>query len=72
MKRSFYEKIGEKLLELRKEKGFTQEYVAKLLNITQAAYNRYEKGLRQISAEDIFKLAKIYNTQLDYIFGLMD
>ncbi len=69
MNKGFYEKVGEKLLELRNEKELSQAQVANFLNITQAAYNRYEKGKRLISAEDICRLADFYGVSIDYIFG---
>ena len=33
-----------KLIKLRKEKGFTQEQMARLLKVTRATYANYETG----------------------------
>ncbi len=37
-------KIGENIKRLRREKGMTQEQLAELLNITNAAVSKWEKG----------------------------
>ena len=57
-----------KLNKARKEKGFTQEDVARLLKTTRAAYSNYETGYRKPDVETIIKLKKILNVSDDKIF----
>ena len=49
----------EKLQSLRKQKGLTQEELAKLSNISQAAVTHYEKGVRKPSTNTMIQLAKV-------------
>jgi len=59
-------------MELRKENNYTQNFVATYLNIKQNTYSQYENGLREIPLESLAKLARLYNTSVDYIIGLTD
>lgn len=61
-----------RLKELRNENNYTQEYVAKKLNIKQNTYSQYESGLREIPLECLIKLAFLYDTSVDYILNLTD
>ena len=56
--------------ELRLEHNLYQKDLAELLNCTQAQYSRIESGINQASYEQLIKLAKYYNTSIDYILGL--
>ena len=62
----------ERLKGLREDKDLKQEDIAKLLNVTQSAYSYYELGKRQIPHDALIKLARFYNTSVDYILGLTD
>ena len=57
-----------KLIKLRKEKGFTQEQMARLLQITRAAYANYETGYRSPNLNSIIEMKKILGTDDDKIF----
>lgn len=48
--------IGSKIKSARNAKGYSQEYMAALLNVTQASYSRIESNQ---SRPDIFKLKAI-------------
>lgn len=61
-----------RLLDLRDEYNHNQEYMAKLLNITQETYSRYETGVLDISSQSLIILARHYNTSVDYLLGLTD
>ena len=56
-----------KLKELRKTKRLTQTDMAKMLNIKQQTYNRYELETSEPNLETLKKLSKIFNVSLDYI-----
>ena len=57
-----------KLIKRRKEKGFTQEQMAKLLDITRATYANYETGYRNPNIETVIKIKKILNIDDDRVF----
>lgn len=58
--------------EIREDKDFLQKDIAKLLNITQVQYSRYETGVRVIPIYHLIKLAQFYDTSIDYLLGLTD
>ena len=58
-----------RLKELRKNKGVSQEQVAKDLNISMRAYQNYEYGQREPNIEMILKLAEYYDVTTDYLLG---
>lgn len=61
--------IADKLKELRKAKGYTQQDVADAVGITRATIGGYEIGRRQPRLPDLQKIADFYGVGLDY-FGI--
>lgn len=61
------ENIGTRIKKLRKEQKFSQDFVAKDLSITQAAYSRIENSNNRIVVEHIVKLSDLYKVTTDYI-----
>ncbi len=61
-----------RLKEIREDKDLKQIEIAKVLNVTQAQYNRYENGINSIPLEKIYKLAEFYNTSIDYLLYRTD
>lgn len=59
-----------RLNELRKESNYTQEEVAKKLEIKRTTYSTYENKTRQLPIEILIKLTEIYDTSTDYILYL--
>ena len=57
------------LIELRKNKGLTQQQLADMLNITQQAYGHYESGKRLPDIKTLIKIADFYNISLDILTG---
>lgn len=57
------------LKEFRIKNKYTQEFVAKYLNITQQAYANYERGKRLPDIEKLIMLADLYNVSLDILTG---
>lgn len=60
----------EKLKELREEKEFTQEQVAKILNISRQYYGNYENGKNEMPIRHIRTLCIFYGVSADYILDL--
>lgn len=61
-----------KMVELRKEHNYTQEYVAKMLQVDRSNYSKYELGKLEISIDMLIALAKLYGVSTDYILGLAE
>lgn len=64
--------FGERLRQLRKEKGLTQADLAKLLGVSQQAIGNYESGVRQPDSGTMVKLADFFDTSVDYLLGRTD
>lgn len=63
------ESFGKRLSELRKKKGWTQEQLAKKLNVSPQAVSKWEKD---VSLPDVGLLATIattFETSIDYLLG---
>ena len=61
-----------RIRDLREDNDFTQKYVSEYLMCDQSLYSKYERGERQLPLELAIRLAKLYETSLDYIVGLTD
>ncbi|MCD6412731.1 MAG: DUF4065 domain-containing protein [Elusimicrobia bacterium] len=61
----FYKKLGERIKKMREEIGFSQEEFSERLGVNRVAVSQIEKGQRKISAEEIFKIARIFNISPD-------
>lgn len=61
---------GERIKRLRKEKGITQEEMAKALKTTKQTISKYEKGIvTNIPSDRIEALSKLLETTPEYILG---
>lgn len=61
-----------RLRDLREDRDFTQENIAKILYCKQNTYSQYEAGTRQPPIDALIKLALFYDTSVDYILELTD
>lgn len=60
----------QRMKDLREDADKNQTDIAKLLNVTQTAYSKWEKGQRDITIENLIILAKYYNVDMNYITGV--
>ena len=58
-------KYLEKIKELRKEKGFSQEQVAKSIGVSRPTYTAIESGKQELSLEEAKKLATLLGLSID-------
>ena len=67
-------KFGERLRELRIDKGFSQAELSKELEekVTQSAIALWELNKRVPNADAIILFAKYFNVTSDYLLGLSD
>jgi transcriptional regulator with XRE-family HTH domain len=61
--------VGETIRLIRESKGYSQDYVASKLYITQQAYSRLEKNPENITLKRLRELAKILDTSLLSLIG---
>ena len=57
--------LGNKILKLRKEKGYSQEDLAEKLNVTRQTISNWELGSTQPNPEQLKGLSKILNVSID-------
>ena len=55
--------------DLREDKEVNQTEIAKMLGMSQTGYSKYETGENDIPTEVLIKLARYYDTSIDYILG---
>ncbi len=61
-----------RLEDLRTDHDLTQQQVADVLNRKREVYRRYEKGVREIPAWAVIKLAEYYGVSSDYLLGISE
>ncbi len=62
--------IAQRLQELRKKAGYSQEQAAEMLGISRQAVSKWETGQGKPEIDNIIKMKEIYNVSSDYIlFG---
>lgn len=57
--------IGEKIRKIRSIKGYSQEYMAEVMKISQAAYSDIENNKTKINLDRIQELAKIFRIDVN-------
>ena len=63
-------KIGQRIRELRRARGMTQQELGDLLGVKNAAVHKYEKGLVvNLKRETVAKMAQIFGVTPGYIMG---
>lgn len=61
-------RIGEQIKSIRKEKGFTQEYLAEKVNIHPTYVGKIESGKSNTSVLMLFKISRALGVKLSDIF----
>ena len=62
-------KLAEKILTLRKQKGFSQEELAEKLNVSRQAVSRWEMGTALPDAANILQISKLFEVSTDYLLN---
>lgn len=60
---------GAILKKLRESKNGRQSEIAKIVGVTQQAYQRYENGTSEPNADGLIVLANHFNVTVDYLLG---
>ena len=62
-------KLSDKLVQLRKTKGWSQEDLAGRLNVSRQAISRWEGATAQPDAVNILQLSKLFGVTTDYLLN---
>lgn len=65
-------KFGQRLKELREEKGLTQKQISEKLGIHSVTYLHYEKAQREPPLLLLAQIARFFDVSVDYLLGLVD
>ena len=58
-----------RIRDLREDRDLNQTQVASMLGMSQTGYSKYETGENDIPTAILIKLARFYNTSIDYLLG---
>ena len=62
--------LGENIARLRKERGMTQEDLARELNVSYQAVSKWENSVSAPDISNIKQLAQFFGVSIDMLFGL--
>ena len=61
--------FAEKLVQLRKREGYTQEEVADRLEVSRQAISRWEMGTAVPDSSNLLQISKLFNVSTDYLMN---
>ena len=61
-----------RIRDLREDKDLNQTQLAKMLGMSQTGYSKYETGSNDVPTTILIKLARFYDTSVDYLLGETD
>ncbi len=64
--------LGERLKELREDRGYTQKQLSDKLGLNSVTYLHYEKEQREPPLSLLAEIAAFYGVSVDYLLGLND
>ena len=64
--------MHERIRNLREDKDLTQKDMATILNVAQTTYSDYELGKINIPLDTLKRIARFFNTSIDYLLELTD
>ena len=62
--------MSHRLKVIRRMRGYTQNEVARVIDVTQRTYSKYETGELSIKISQLDLLSKFYKVSVDYLLGL--
>ena len=62
----------QRIRDLREDHDMNQTQVAQMLGMSQTGYSKYETGENDVPTSILIRLARFYNTSIDYILGETD
>lgn len=64
------DKILAKIRSKRQQLNYSQDYVASVLQMNQANYNKIENGKVELSVQVLFKIARLLDLNLDELINV--
>lgn len=64
--------IGERLLDLRKDAGLTQNDLSAIINVNKHSISSYERDKSEPPDEIKIRIAKYFSVSVDYLLGVTD
>ena len=64
--------VYKRIRDLREDHDLNQTKVAQKLGMSQTGYSKYETGENDIPTSVLIKLARLYDTSIDYLLGETD
>lgn len=61
--------LSEKILALRKDRGYSQEELAEQLRVSRQAVSCWETGSAQPDASNVLQLSKLFGVSTDYLLN---
>ncbi|MBE6578805.1 MAG: helix-turn-helix transcriptional regulator [Clostridia bacterium] len=58
-----------RIRDLREDRDLNQTQLAGILGMSQTGYSKYETGENDIPTAVLIKLARFYDTSVDYLLG---
>lgn len=62
-----YKVIGERIKEVRREKGWSQERLSEEIDVTTVYISRVERGSAQINLKRLAQISKALDTSMEYL-----
>lgn len=62
-------KLPDKIIKLRKAKGWSQEDLAEKLDISRQAISRWENGTALPDVQNVLQISKLFNVTTDYLLN---
>lgn len=62
-------RLPDKIVELRKRNGWSQEDLAEKINVSRQAISKWEGGTAQPDASNILQLSKLFGVTTDYLLN---
>lgn len=64
-----WDKLGNRIRQARKYRGYSQEDIASLLDISRSSISLMENGERKLDSMELKKLAEFFNVSVDDLIG---
>ncbi len=61
--------FGEKLQQLRKKEGWTQEALAERITVSRQALSKWELGTAIPDTENVLQISKLFGVSIDYLLN---
>jgi transcriptional regulator with XRE-family HTH domain len=65
----FFQTLGARIAELRKDRGLTQIQLAQALNVSQQTITSFEKGRRRLHVSHLVPLARALTVSVEDLLG---